>query len=109
MEKQPLGTPPFGISAQLTWRRALVMSGVFRLNNPCLYMLIHAGNKTVPAQLMIRAPSARNKTTTLIHDTGIVAVRAPIAQGDAREIVDGLQVFKLPHALIGSTQKFYKN
>ena len=71
-------------------------------------VLIHAGNRTVPGQLMIRAPRARNKTTALIHDTGIVEMRAQIAAGDAREKVDGLQVFKLPHALIGSTEKFFK-
>lgn len=71
-------------------------------------VLIHAGSRTVPAQLMIRAPGGRNKTTTLIHDTSIVEVRAKIAEGDAREKVDGLQIFKLSHALIGSTEKSFK-
>ena len=71
-------------------------------------VLIHAGNRTVPAQLMIRAPGARNKTTTLIHDTSIVEMRAQIAEGNAREKVDGLQVFKLPQALTNSTEKVFK-
>lgn len=72
-------------------------------------VLIHAGNRTVPAQLMVRAPGARNKTTTLIHDTGIVEVRAQIAERNTRENVDGLAVFNLPHALINSTEKFFKS
>ncbi|MEM9574254.1 MAG: Fic family protein [Pseudomonadota bacterium] len=71
-------------------------------------VLIHAGNRTVPKQLMIRAPRARNKTTALIHDTGIVEIRAQIAAGSARETRDGLQLFKLPNALINSTEKFFK-
>ena len=70
-------------------------------------VLIHAGSRTVPQQLMIRAPGARNRVTKLAHKTAIVEVRARIADGDALEEVDGLQVFKLPHALIGSTEKFF--
>jgi hypothetical protein len=58
---------------------------------------------------MIRAPKARNNITDLVHGTGIVEVRAQIAEGDALEEVDGLRVFKLPHALIGSTEKFFKS
>lgn len=72
-------------------------------------VLIHSGNRTVPSQLMIRAPNARNKTTNLIHGTGILEVRAQIAEGDTLEEVDGLQVFKLPNALIGSTERFFKS
>ena len=72
-------------------------------------ILIHAGNRTVPAQLMIRAPKARNNITDLVHGTGIVEVRAQIAEGDALEEVDGLRVFKLPNALIGSTEKFFRS
>ena len=72
-------------------------------------VLIHAGSRTVPQQLMIRSPSARNNITELVHGTGIVEVRATIAEGDALEEVDGLRVFKLPHALVGSTEKFFKS
>ena len=72
-------------------------------------VLIHAGSRTVPQQLMIRSPSARNNITELVHGTGIVEVRATIAEGDALEEVDSLRVFKLPHALVGSTEKFFKS
>lgn len=72
-------------------------------------VLIHAGSRTVPQQLMIRAPTARNNITELVHGTGIFEVRAAIAEGEALEEVDGLRVFKLSHALVNSTEKFFKS
>ncbi len=72
-------------------------------------LTIHTGNRTVPNQLMIRAPKARNNVTRLARDTSIVEVRATIAEGDALEEVDSLRVFKLPHALVNSTEKFFKS
>lgn len=72
-------------------------------------VLIHAGSRAVPDQLMIRAPGARNNITNLVHGTSILEIRAQIAAGNLLERVDGLQVFKLPHALINSTEKFFKS
>lgn len=71
-------------------------------------VLIHAGNRTVPRQLLIRSPKAKNNATTLAHDTGILEVRSEIVES-ALETVDGLRVFRLPNALIGCTPKFFKN
>jgi hypothetical protein len=72
-------------------------------------VLIHAGSRVVPNQLMIRAPGARNNITNLAHGTSILEVRARIARGSVLELVDDLQVFKLPYALINSTEKFFKS
>lgn len=71
-------------------------------------VLIHAGSRVVPNQLIIRAPGARNNITNLAHGTSILEVRAQIAEGNALELIDNLQVFKLPYALINSTEKFFK-
>jgi len=71
-------------------------------------VLIHAGNRTVPRQLMIRCPRARNRITQLLHGTGIHEIRARIAEGETLEEVNGLRVFKLPSALVNSTAKFFK-
>ena len=32
-------------------------------------LLLHAGNMKIPRQLLVRSPKARNKITTLPHDT----------------------------------------
>src|SRR5680860_1034422 len=37
---------------------------------------LHAGNRTVPAQLLIRSPRGGNKPTNLLHDTSIFDMRA---------------------------------
>ncbi len=70
-------------------------------------ILIHAGNRTVPKQLLIRSPKARNKITNLTHGTSILEVRAQVAKRDALEEVGGLRTFKLTHALVGSGVRFF--
>ena len=72
-------------------------------------LLIHAGSRVVPNKLMIRAPGARNNITNLAHGTSILEVRAQIAEGNVLELVDDLQVFKLPYALTNCTEKFFKS
>jgi len=72
-------------------------------------VLIHGGSQTVPKQLLVRSPKARNNVTTLIHETSIVEVRAQIAEGDTLETSDGLRTFELAHALVESSPKFFKS
>lgn len=72
-------------------------------------VLLHAGNRSVPRQLMVRAPRARNRITALLHGTDILEVRAAIATGDALEQADGLRIFRLPHALKHSTEGFFRS
>ena len=72
-------------------------------------VLIHAGNRTVPFQLMVRSPRARNNITDLLHDTSILEIRAQTAEGNQRETVEGLHTFKLPHALVHSADRLFKH
>lgn len=72
-------------------------------------VLLHAGNRTVPAQLLVRAPKARNKITALAHGTSILEVRAQIAERDALEDMEGMRAFRLPHALVGSGARFFQS
>lgn len=39
--------------------------------NPEQSLSLHAGNRVVPAQLLVRAPKGNNKPTALLHDTSI--------------------------------------
>ena len=63
-------------------------------------LFIHAGATSVPQQLLVRAPGARNKTTTLAHGTSIFEVRATIPPPDQLVIKDRLRLFSVPAALI---------
>jgi len=63
-------------------------------------LLIHAGNWTVPRQLLVRAPKGGNKPTGLPHGTSIFDVRASLPEAGQAETINGLNVFSLPAALV---------
>jgi hypothetical protein len=48
-------------------------------------LTLHAGNWTVPRQLLVRSPKARNKVTGLPHHTSLLDVRAVLPVGEDRE------------------------
>jgi fido (protein-threonine AMPylation protein) len=70
-------------------------------------VMLHVGNKTVPAQLVVRSPKARNQITKLLHGTSVLEIRAslPLKTGIAE--IDGLRLFSLPSALLSSSPNFY--
>ncbi len=67
-------------------------------------LLIHAGNWTVPRQLLVRAPSGRNRATDFPHDTSVFEVRADIGNG---AVMEGLRLFSIEEALVGVTANFF--
>ncbi len=70
-------------------------------------LMLHAGNRTVPGQLIVRSPKARNQVTQLPHGTSLFEVRASLPAKTARASDDGLRLFSLPSALIGTSPSFY--
>jgi len=70
---------------------------------------LHAGNRSVPGQLLVRAPKARNRATKLPFDTSVFDVRATMPEGKDVEENDGLRVFSLPAALIASSPAYFEN
>jgi len=68
---------------------------------------LHVGDRSVPRQLLVRAPRGRNKPTELAHGVSIFEWRReplPAAQVEVRE---GLRLQRLPIALINaSAQEF---
>jgi len=60
----------------------------------------HGGNWTVPRQLVVRSPRARNNVTTLPHGTSLLDVRAALPLPADRQQEDGLRIFSLESALI---------
>ena len=63
-------------------------------------LTLHAGDWTVPRQILIRSPKGGNKPNPLPYETSIFDVRLELPPAQDTEIKDGLRVFNLPSALI---------
>ncbi len=63
-------------------------------------LALHAGDNTVPAQLLVRSNKGGNSKTDLPHNTSLLEARATVASGDALRISDGLRLFSVEDALI---------
>ncbi len=70
-------------------------------------ILLHVGNRTVPTQLIIRAPKGGNKPVDLIHGTSIFDFRGSIPQAKAIVTQDRLNIYDLPNALIDASAIFF--
>jgi Fic family protein len=68
---------------------------------------LHTGNRTVPRQLIVRTPRARNRVTTFPHDTSLLDVRATMPKTADIEEKDGLLVYSLSSALIAASPTFF--
>jgi hypothetical protein len=63
-------------------------------------LALHAGNWTVPRQLLVRAVKGGNKPTGLLHGTSIFDVRLEVPAPEDIELIDSLRVMCLPAALL---------
>jgi len=64
---------------------------------------LHAGNRAVPLQLLVRAPKGGNKAMALPFGTSLFDVRATVPGERDIEETDGVRLFTLPAALIASS------
>jgi fido (protein-threonine AMPylation protein) len=73
-------------------------------------LMIHAGNRTVPLQLIIRALEASNKVIPLLYNTSLLEMKSPLPyMADIVEI-NGIRMLPLHSALINcSTAMFERN
>ena len=78
------------------------------LLSPEQSLLLHTGNWSVPEQLLVRSPKARNKVTTLAHDTSLLENRAALPANNQTQALDDLRVFILPAALVAAGPGFYR-
>jgi len=72
-------------------------------------LVLHAGNRTVPTRLLVRAIKGGNSKTDLPHDTSLLETRATIAAGDRVRIEDGLRLFPVEDALVLVPEVFFRN
>jgi hypothetical protein len=63
---------------------------------------------TVPRQLLVRSPKARNKITTLPHDTSLLETRAALPEAGQIEEKDGLRLFSVPAGLVSCRSGFFR-
>jgi hypothetical protein len=71
-------------------------------------LALHGGNRSVPGQLLVRAPKGGNKPVPLPHGTSLFDMRA--AMPPPREMVqrDGLRLFSVPAALVAAAEPFFR-
>ena len=75
--------------------------------SPDQSLQLHGDNKTVPKQLLVRSPKARNKVTRLIFNTSILDVRTPLPVKNEILSMDGLNVYSLESGLITCGTEFF--
>ncbi len=59
----------------------------------------HTGNRTLPTQLLVRSPQAKNNVTKLPFETSLLDVKASLPEEGQRAEIDGLRLFSVPAAL----------
>ena len=70
-------------------------------------LMIHAGNWTVPKQLIIKSPKANNFKTDLLFDTSLFHMKSKLPLKSEVEVVDGLRVLSLSSALVNASSNTY--
>jgi len=70
-------------------------------------VLLHVGNNSVPNQLLVRSPKARNRVTELPFNKSILDTRAALPEKKQVEVKDGLRLFSLVSALVSSSTGFF--
>ncbi len=70
-------------------------------------LLIHSGNYTVPKQLLVRSPKARNKVTNMPHGTSIFDIRGSLPDEEDVQVLEGLRVYSLSSALISCSPSYF--
>jgi fido (protein-threonine AMPylation protein) len=71
-------------------------------------LCLHAENKSVPKQLLVRAEKARNNITKLPFDTSLLDIRSKLPDDGDVVQKDDLRLYKLPSALIACSPGFFQ-
>ncbi len=95
------------------WRFcAVYLEARFRKNwclSPEQSLSLHGGNWTVPRQLVVRSPRARNKVTKLPHGTSLLDLRAALPAATDKEEKEGLRIFSIESALIECSPQYFSS
>lgn len=69
---------------------------------------IHAGNTTVPQQLVIRTIKGTNAMTPLIHGTSLFSMKSNLPNKAEIEIKDNIRMLNLPSSLVKCTPTMFE-
>jgi hypothetical protein len=72
-------------------------------------LLLHAGNWTVPAQLLVRAPSGGNKPIELSHGTSIYDMRVGLPPNADIEVESGIRFYTQSAALVAASASVFEH
>jgi hypothetical protein len=70
-------------------------------------LALHAGNRAVPAQLLVRTPRGGNKPIALPHGTSLFDVRYAMPKDSKVVERDGLRLFSVPAALVTISEQHF--
>lgn len=71
-------------------------------------LLLHAANRAVPRQLLIRSPKGNNNTTALPFETSLVDTRQDIPRGEDMVERNGLRLYTIEAGLISASPNFFR-
>ncbi len=71
-------------------------------------LLLHASNRTVPTQLLVRTPKGGNKPLALPHGTSLFDVRNVMPKESEVVERDGLRLYTVGAALVGVSEDFFR-
>lgn len=77
--------------------------------SPDQSLSLHGGNWTVPRQLVVRSPRARNKVTNFPHGTSLLDLRAALPPAGDTQQEEGLRIFSRESALIECSPNFFSH
>jgi hypothetical protein len=81
-------------------------------NNWCLSpeesISIHAGNISIPKQLLVRSPEAQNNLIKLLYGTSLLEVKLSIPEKKEIDLIKGINIYSLPDALISCSESYYQ-
>ncbi len=89
---------------------AAYLESRFRKNwslSPEQSLSLHAGNWSVPQQLLIRSPRGGNNVTSLRHGTSLLDIRAALPATADRQQKESLRVFSIESALIDAAPSYF--
>jgi Fic/DOC family len=72
-------------------------------------LALQGGNRTVPAQLLVRTPKGGNKPTPLPHGTSLYDVRYPLPPDGEVVVRDGMRLFSVPAALATVSEQHFRS
>ena len=69
---------------------------------------IHAGNTSIPDQLLVRSPQAHNNHIKLLYGTSLLEVKLSIPRRNEIDTINGINIYSLPNALISCSESLYQ-